>query len=94
MRRDQQVETLRVRTLKDGLKPLYDQLKAYTDQTALGIKLEVPQQKEMKAIKDLIDLKTDEINSFYDNLAAKDYSGGKATVSTDGKYIVKKVTTP
>ena len=94
MRRDQQVETLRVRTLKDGLKPLYDQLKAYTDQTALGIKLEAPQQKEMKAIKDLIDLKTEEINSFYDNLAAKDYSGGKASVSTDGKYTVKKVTPP
>jgi hypothetical protein len=92
MRRDQQVETLRVRTLKDGLKPLYDQLKAYTDQTALGIKLETPQQKEMKAIKDLIDLKTDEINSFYDNLAAKDYTGGKATVSTDGKYTIKKET--
>jgi hypothetical protein len=94
MRRDQQVELLRSRTLKDGLKPLYDQLKAYTDQTALGIKLEAPQQKEMKAIKDLIDLKTEEINSFYDNLAAKDYSGGKASVSTDGKYTVKKVTPP
>jgi hypothetical protein len=94
MRRDNQLETLRVRTLKDGLKPLYDQLKAYTDQTAMGIKLEAPQQKEMKALKDLIDLKTEEINSYYDNLAAKDYSGGKASVSTDGKYTVKKVTPP
>lgn len=94
MRRDQQVELLRSRTLKDGLRPLYDQLKAYTDQIALGVKLEPTQQKEAKALKDLIDLKTEEINSFYDNMATRDYGGGSASVSTDGKYTVKKVTPP
>jgi hypothetical protein len=94
-RRDYQLETLRTRTIQTGLKPLFDQLKGIRGSTVdLGIKPNPAQEKELKAIQDLITLKEQEINSYYDDLLTKDYSGGKASVSTDGKYTVKKVTPP
>ena len=94
-RRDYQLETLRTRTLQTGLKPLYDQLRGIKGSTVdLGIKPNPAQEKELKAIQDLITLKEQEVNSYYDDLLTKDYSGGKASVSTDGKYTVKKVTPP
>jgi hypothetical protein len=92
-RRDYQIETLRTTTLRTGLKPLYDQLKGLRGSTVdLGVKPNPAQEKEMKAIQDLITLKEEEINSYYNDLLTKDYSGGKASVSTDGKYIIKKET--
>jgi hypothetical protein len=94
-RRDYQLETLRTRTLQTGLKPLYDQLKGIKGSTVdLGIKPNPAQEKELKAIQDLITLKEKEVNSYYDDLLTKDYSGGSASISTDGKYTVKKVTPP
>jgi hypothetical protein len=94
-RRDYQLESLRRSTLQTGLKPLYDQLKGIRGSTVdLGIKPNAAQEKELKAIQDLITVKEQEVNSYYDDLLTKDYSGGKASVSTDGKYTVKKVTPP
>jgi hypothetical protein len=94
-RRDYQIETLRTSTLRTGLKPLYDQLKGLRSSTVdLGVKPNPAQEKELKAIQDLITLKEEEINNYYNDLLTKDYSGGKASVSTDGKYTVKKVTPP
>lgn len=94
-RRDYHIETLRTTTLRTGLKPLYDQLKGLRGSTVdLGVKPNPTQEKELKAIQDLITLKEEEINNYYNDLLTKDYSGGKASVSTDGKYTVKKVTPP
>jgi hypothetical protein len=94
-RRDYQLETLRTRTLQTGLKPFYDQLKGIKGSTVdLGIKPNAAQEKELKAIQDLITLKEQEINSYYDDLLAKDYTGGKASGSAADKYPIKKITPP
>jgi hypothetical protein len=94
-RRDYQLETLRTRTLQTGLKPFYDQLRGIKGSTVdLGIKPNAAQEKELKAIQDLINVKEQEINSYYDDLLAKDYTGGKASGSAADKYPIKKITPP
>jgi len=94
MRRDQYIETQRSRTLIYGLKPLRDQEAQFTSQTSMGVKLNPEQTKELKALRDLISLKEQEINTYYDDLAAKDYTGGKASGSAADKYPIKKITPP
>jgi C-terminal processing protease CtpA/Prc len=77
------------------LKPFYDQLKGIKGSTVdLGIKPNAAQEKELKAIQDLINVKEQEINSYYDDLLAKDYTGGKASGSAADKYPIKKITPP
>jgi len=79
--RQVRVESARAATIR-SLAPLHNRYKAYSDQIALGVKLEPEQLKDMQALEKQLKLETNKINDRFDNMI----SGGNTN-----EYVVRKI---